>query len=100
MNSDIGKSPLCTCPRCGFQAGIPGLPCASCGNIVQRTHYPGCWRDPAHHECAVKLIERSEALIGRLELLLEFVVFQPPCGDENMAEIRQWLEDAEGRNND
>jgi len=35
MNSDIGKSPLCTCPRCGFQAGIPGLPCASCGNIVR-----------------------------------------------------------------
>ena len=28
-----------------------------------QTHYLGCWRDPAHHECAVKLIERANKII-------------------------------------
>lgn len=27
-----------------------------------RTHWEGCWRDPAHHACAVDRIERLEAL--------------------------------------
>lgn len=28
---------------------------------MDRTHWEGCWRDRAHHECAVAKIERLEA---------------------------------------
>ena len=27
-------------------------------------HYPGCWRDPAHHACAVKRVALEQAWAG------------------------------------
>ena len=36
---------------------------------VEQTHHDGCWRDPAHHACAVAEIERL--LKRKDELLLE-----------------------------
>ena len=45
-----------------------------------KTHYYGCWKDPDHHECAVRFIERAVELIQ-----LEALHITP-----NMAE---WLRD-------
>ena len=33
-----------------------------------KTHYYGCWRDPTHHECAVRLIERAIVLLDEATL--------------------------------
>lgn len=37
----------------------------------QRTHWEGCWRDRAHHECAVRRVEELkntlEDLVQRIE---------------------------------
>jgi hypothetical protein len=30
------------------------------------THYPGCWRDPEHHVCAVRLIEHTITIMNKL----------------------------------
>ena len=30
-----------------------------------RTHWDGCWRDPAHHACAVAEVERALANLGK-----------------------------------
>lgn len=36
-----------------------------------RTHYPGCWRDRRHHDCAVHQIESLSAENARLRSALE-----------------------------
>ena len=35
------------------------------GELNQQTHYDGCWRDPAHHGCAVAEIERLEGVMEK-----------------------------------
>lgn len=49
-----------------------------------QTHYPGCFREPHHHNCAVAMVERLAELVERLA---------DDLGDDNYA--RQLSEDAE-----
>jgi hypothetical protein len=34
------------------------------------THWDDCWRDPRHHKCAVARVERQQAQIEALKLLV------------------------------
>ena len=36
------------------------------GEHNQQTHYPDCWRDPAHHACALKRIGELQTGIENL----------------------------------
>ena len=34
--------------------------------VRPQTHHPECWRDPAHHACAVREVERLRAAMVKL----------------------------------
>jgi hypothetical protein len=37
----------------------------------ERTHWPGCWRDPRHHACAAARVEEMEAVLSRIQWIME-----------------------------
>jgi len=57
------------------------------------THYPGCWRDPAHHACAVWLIEAAERImrydVENVRDAMGYDGLQSTCAHDC-----QWLTDA------
>lgn len=52
----------------------------------QETHYAGCWRDPKHHDCAVRRIEELEAEHEQDDWLAELA-----------EEAAQWVEPVKRR---
>lgn len=57
---------------------------------IQRTHWEGCWRDPAHHGCAVAEVERLRPIVEAVRVYPPVVrevvegamkrAGAPPCG--------------------
>lgn len=41
------------------------------------THYPGCWREPGHHNCAVERVRELEQALEKIEaLVMEYLTGQ------------------------
>ena len=53
-----------------------------------RTHWEGCWKDPAHHGCAVKEVERLRAENETLRSLVGTVMAIPQMTNSQLAELR------------
>ena len=37
--------------------------------MADQTHHPECWRDPDHHACAVREVERARAIVRAGEVV-------------------------------
>lgn len=65
---------------------------------IQRTHWATCWKDPAHHDCAVAYIAHMDAALRDLAGVLRVSTIPKGRGDDMRFEMRVEMHWDDGEN--